>query len=102
MDYMDIAQTVRHRSWAAFLAERGQGRLVLLTTRASQGHLDFAFRPDDFLLFGRESAGVPEDLHQAVPDRLRIPLRQGTRSLNLAMAAALTLGEALRQTSGFP
>lgn len=105
MDYLDLAELTRHRSWEAFQAARSQGlggRLVLLTTRAETSHLDIAFRPDDMLLLGRESAGVPEPVHNAADLRLRIPMRPGSRSLNLAMAAALVLGEALRQTAGFP
>lgn len=102
MDYLDLAEMTRHRSWQAFLAEKAAGRLVLLTTRAETSHLGFSFRPDDILLLGRESVGVPDEVHDAVDARLRIPLRAGTRSLNLAMSAAIVMGEALRQTGGYP
>lgn len=102
MDYMELARLRRHGSWTDFQAERGPGRLVLLSTRAETSHLIFAFREDDILLLGRESAGVPEAVHEAVDDRLRIPLAAGARSLNVALAAAVVLGEALRQTDGFP
>lgn len=101
MDYIDLAEMIRHSSWSAFQASR-QGRLVLLSTKAEASHLDFAFRPDDILLLGRESCGVPDDVHDAADVRIRIPMKAGTRSLNLAMAAALVVGEALRQTGGFP
>jgi tRNA (cytidine/uridine-2'-O-)-methyltransferase len=101
MDYAPLADVTRHASWAAFL-ERRAGRLVLLTTKAVTRHVDFAFAPDDVLLLGRESAGAPDEVHAAADARLRIPLRPGARSLNLAVAAGMVLGEALRQTGGFP
>jgi tRNA (cytidine/uridine-2'-O-)-methyltransferase len=99
MDYLDMAAVTRHASWDAF---RPAGRLVLLTTRAEQAYTGFAFRPDDTLLLGRESAGVPDAVHDAADARLRIPMREGARSVNVALAAAMVLGEALRQTDGFP
>jgi tRNA (cytidine/uridine-2'-O-)-methyltransferase len=76
--------------------------LVLLTSHATTNHNDFAFAATDTLLLGRESAGVPDDVHQRADARIRIPMRAGLRSLNIAVAAALVLGEALRQTGGFP
>lgn len=104
MDYLGHATLRRHVSFAAFEAEaRAAGRrIVLFTTQAAAPHLDFAYRPDDVLLFGRESAGVPEAVHGAADARLRVPMRPGLRSLNLAMTVALVAGEALRQTNGFP
>lgn len=102
MDYMDMVDTVRHSSWASYLGERQPGRLLLLTTAGEASHLDFAFRQDDALLLGRESAGVPPEVHDVATDRLRVPMRAGVRSLNVAMTAALVMGEALRQTGGFP
>ncbi|SMF46496.1 tRNA (cytidine/uridine-2'-O-)-methyltransferase [Tistlia consotensis] len=101
LDYLAIASFERHRDWAAFRAARPQ-RLVLLTTQATRSHLEVDYRPDDLLLLGRESAGVPEAVHEAADARIRIPLVAAARSLNLATAAALVLGEALRQTEGFP
>lgn len=101
MDYVGRADIVRHRSWEAFCAS-AIGRLVLLTTKASLPYADFAFRPDDILILGRESAGVPDHVHEEAGARLRIPLRGGLRSINVAQAGAMVLGEALRQTSGFP
>jgi tRNA (cytidine/uridine-2'-O-)-methyltransferase len=101
MDYLDRLDWTRHRSWQAFRQAR-QERLVLLTTAGERRYCDFRFAPDDLLLFGRESAGVPEAVHQAAAARLRIPLRRGLRSLNVATAAAMVLGEALRQTDLLP
>jgi len=101
MDYVDLAKIVRHASWQSFMRDRTQGRLVLLTTSGNQRFPAVAFRTDDTLLLGRESAGVPAAVHDAADLRLRIPLQQGLRSLNVALAAAMVLSEALRQTSGY-
>jgi tRNA (cytidine/uridine-2'-O-)-methyltransferase len=101
MDYLDAVKIVRHRSWADFEAWRGgRHRLILFTTAASFSYLDCRYQTDDVLLFGRESAGVPEAVHKAADARLRIPIRPGLRSLNVAVAAAMAAGEALRQTGG--
>lgn len=105
MDYLEAARVTRHASWNAFHSKHrleGTGRLVLLTTKASDPYIDFAFAPGDTLLLGRESAGVPEHVHAAADARLRIPMQPGLRSLNVAIAGAMVLGEALRQTRGFP
>jgi len=101
MDYLDHVVITRHNSWRAF---QGQltGRLILLTTAGTMRYDDFRFRPEDHLLVGRESAGVPEAVHAAADARLRVPMRAGLRSLNVALAAAMVLGEALRQTNLFP
>lgn len=101
MDYLDLATVVRHVSWDAFVRATA-GRMILLTTKSSTSYLDFAFHPDDVLILGRESAGVPEHVHTAATARLRIPMKQGLRSLNVASAGAMVLGEALRQTKGLP
>jgi tRNA (cytidine/uridine-2'-O-)-methyltransferase len=103
MDYLDQVALTRHGSFQAFEDWRRAGRfsLVLLSTAAETCYLDHAFRNDQVLLFGRESAGVPDALHSAADARLRIPMRAGLRSLNVAMAVALVAGEALRQTRGF-
>jgi tRNA (cytidine/uridine-2'-O-)-methyltransferase len=100
MDYLDRVAIVRHVSFAAFEAWRqGEGaRLLLLTTLAERSYLDYSYRATDILLLGRESAGVPEAVHAAADERLRIPIREGLRSLNVAMAAAMVAGEVLRQT----
>lgn len=104
MDYLAAATLTRHVGWSAFEAvRRGEGRrLVLLTTRAATSYLDFDFRADDILLVGRESAGVPDAVHEACDARLVVPMLPGFRSLNVAIAAALVLGEAMRRTGGFP
>jgi tRNA (cytidine/uridine-2'-O-)-methyltransferase len=103
MDYLKGVDLARHDSWEAFLASPTRaGRLVLLTTRAAVGHVDFMFRPDDTLILGRESAGADERVHAAAHARLRVPMRAGMRSLNVAVAAAIVLGEALRQTKQYP
>jgi len=101
MDYLDHADFRRHESWTAFEAQR-TGRLVLLSSKAEMAYTDFAFTPDDILLLGRESAGVPDAVRDIADARLRIPLKPGLRSLNVALAGAMVLGEALRQTEGFP
>ena len=102
MDYLDQVALVRHGSFTAFEEWRMRERLslVLLTTSARQSYLDHAYGNDQVLLFGRETVGVPEPVHRAADFRLRIPMREGTRSLNVAMTAAMVVGEALRQTSG--
>jgi tRNA (cytidine/uridine-2'-O-)-methyltransferase len=102
MDYIDHVVIARHADFGAFRAAIGASRLVLFTTKASQSPYDFAFRPDDVLLFGKESAGVPAAIADASDARLRLPIRAEVRSMNLAMAAGLALGEALRQTGGLP
>jgi tRNA (cytidine/uridine-2'-O-)-methyltransferase len=102
LDYLARAVLRRVASWEAFLAQRGSQRLVLLTTRADIAYTDFAFAADDVLLLGRESAGVPDAVHAVVDARVRVPMVGGVRSLNVAVAAAMVLGEALRQTGGWP
>jgi tRNA (cytidine/uridine-2'-O-)-methyltransferase len=101
MDYLDHVELNRHRSWEAYQAARKTGRLVLLTTKGAVPHTDVRFEEADSLLLGRESAGVPEDVHAAADIRIRIPMRAGLRSLNVAMAAAIVAGEAMRQL-GYP
>ena len=102
MDYLDHLELTRHASWSAFRAAAPGGRLVLLTTKGAEGLPGFAFRPGDVLLFGRESAGVPEEVHAAADARLRIPMAPGTRSLNLATSAAMVLALALNQLGAWP
>ena len=104
LDYLDHVDLTRHESFEAFQSERAgrPGRLVLLTSHATTSHYDFSFRSDDSLLLGRESAGVPDAVRDAADARIRVPMREGMRSLNIAVAAALVLGEALRQTQGYP
>jgi tRNA (cytidine/uridine-2'-O-)-methyltransferase len=102
MDYLDQVVIRRHVSWAHFEQWRSGdgGRLVLLTTHAARPYLDFQFTATDIVLFGRESAGIPDAVAAAADARLVIPIAPGLRSLNVAMAVAMTLGEALRQTGG--
>jgi tRNA (cytidine/uridine-2'-O-)-methyltransferase len=103
LDYAAICPVTRHASWAAFLAARDPGsRLLLMTTSGNVALHRFAFERDDTILFGRESAGVPLFVHETAAARIVIPLRPPARSLNVALAAAIALGEALRQTAGFP
>jgi tRNA (cytidine/uridine-2'-O-)-methyltransferase len=103
LDYLDHVELVRHVSFDMFQQARDRSaRLLLLSSHASARHTSFAFKPSDTLLLGRESAGVPQAVHDLADARIRIPMRPGLRSLNIAVAAAVVLGEALRQTSGFP
>jgi tRNA (cytidine/uridine-2'-O-)-methyltransferase len=99
MDYIDQVEIARHPSWDAYRESRkdGNGRLLLLTTKGDRAYTDFAFQPEDTLLVGRESSGVPAEVAAAADARLVIPMRPGLRSLNVAMAAAIVTGEAMRQ-----
>lgn len=103
MDYLDLVPIDRHVSFRAFeearagLRAQGRGRLVLLTTAAAEPLWDFAFAPGDIVMVGRESAGVPQEVHDAADARLVVPMRQGLRSLNVAVTAAIAMGEAIRQ-----
>jgi tRNA (cytidine/uridine-2'-O-)-methyltransferase len=101
MDYIDHVALTRHTDWDAF-AQHATGRLVLLTTRGATPLHDFAFRTDDVLLFGRESAGVPESVHDRADARVVIPMAPALRSMNLSVSAAIVAAEALRQTGGWP
>jgi tRNA (cytidine/uridine-2'-O-)-methyltransferase len=101
MDYVDHVALTRHADWQAFLAQR-PARVILLSSK-SEGRLhDFAFAPDDILLLGQESAGVPDEVRADCSATVRIPLRPHVRSLNVAVAAGIALGEALRQTGQLP
>lgn len=104
MDYLNHVAITRHISWRSFEVWRqeGKGRLVLASTKAAVAYTDFAYEPNDIILVGRESAGVPDEVHQAADARVVIPLQPGLRSLNVAVTAAMILGEALRQTGSFP
>jgi tRNA (cytidine/uridine-2'-O-)-methyltransferase len=99
MDYIDHVEVRRHAGFDAFRATIGAGRLVLLSTKTTGSVYDFRFGPDDILVFGKESAGVPTAVAEACDARVRIPMRPQVRSMNLATSAAIALGEALRQTS---
>ncbi len=104
MDYLDHVQYRRHGSFAAFLAWHNarRGRLILATTRACLSYLDATYDAADTILFGRESAGAPQSVHDAADLRIAIPMQKHLRALNVAMATAMIAGEALRQTRGFP
>lgn len=102
LDYLAAAEVKLHQSFRAFQESRQPGRLVLMTTRGDCRHCDFRFEATDTLMVGRESAGVPDDVHGLASARLVIPMKPPMRSLNIAVAAAVALGEALRQTGGFP
>ena len=103
MDYLDQVTIARHDSWSKFEQWRNDGgyRLILFTTRGTGSYLDYRYQAADILLFGRESAGVPDEVAAKTDARLLIPMRAGLRSLNVAMAAAMAIGEAMRQTNGF-
>lgn len=106
MDYLDNADIHRHVSWDAFLAYLASNhpgaRIILLTTKASTAYTDLTYEPGDVLLLGQESAGVPPEVHNRADRRVHIPMAAGMRSLNVAVAAAMVAGEALRQTNQFP
>ena len=107
MDYLNLANYRRHNSWQDFLEYREQhpeeyGRLILMTTKASIPYTDFKFESNDIILMGRESAGVPDSIHQMVDSRLIIPMNQNARSINVAVSAVMVIGEALKQTNLFP
>ncbi|MGO4571375.1 tRNA (cytidine(34)-2'-O)-methyltransferase [Microvirga sp. 2TAF3] len=114
MDYLDRVAITRHISWRSFEAWRQESkmssskapsskpRLILATTKAATPYASFAYEPDDIILVGRESAGVPDEVHDAADARIIIPMQPGLRSLNVAVTAAMILGEALRQTGSFP
>lgn len=106
MDYLDLLAWRRWPSWRHYRADpaggAGPGRLVLLTTGGAIGHRDWRYGPDDRLLVGRETSGVPAEVHDAADARVRVPMVAGARSLNMAMAAAIVLAEALAQTDGYP
>ena len=98
MDYADITDMVRHDSWEIFQKSRPIGRLILLTTKAENTLWDFKFKTTDILIMGRESAGVPKEVHNACDAHIKLPMFGQARSLNVAMTAGMAISEALRQT----
>ncbi len=102
MDYADAVDVTRHVSWQEFAKQKNGKRLILLSTKADTAYTDFTFTESDILLLGRESAGVPDAVHIAADHRVLIPMSEGMRSINIALSAAMVLGEALRQTASFP
>ena len=99
MDYLDKSKIVTYKSYEDFLLKKKGSRIILMTTKAKKNYYNFIFKPKDTILFGRESAGVPKKVHSDSYQRLKIPLKNNARSLNIAMAAAITLSEALKQNS---
>lgn len=102
LDYGPLSHMTRHADWEAFQRDRAPGRLVLFTTKGATPLPESAFRPDDVLLFGKESAGAPDYVHAAADARVFIPIRPETRSLNLSVSAGIALWEGLRQLGGLP
>lgn len=98
MDYYDAIEIKKHKNWESFAEHNHNRRTILMTTKASENYLDFEFSSDDILLAGRESAGVPDEIHAAVDGRIFIPMANNLRSLNIVNATSMILGEALRQT----
>ena len=101
MDYLDKSKIITYRSYKNFLIKKKKSRIILMTTKAKKNYNNFKFKPKDTLLFGRESEGVPKIVHDKSYQRLRIPLKKNMRSLNIGMAVAITLSEALKQNNFF-
>ena len=99
MDYLDSIKIITYKSYEYFLLNKQKSRIILMTTKAKKNYYDFKFKPKDTILFGRESAGVPKNVHQNSYESLKIPLKNNARSLNISIAAAITLTEALKQNS---
>ena len=99
MDYIGLSKIFRYADYDIFLKKNSKSRIILMTTKAKKPYLKFKFKSSDILLFGRESAGVPEHLHQTIKNKLKIPISKKTRSLNVAMAVAIVASEALRQNN---
>ena len=97
MDYLGLCNVIRHTDFKTFLKKYKKSRIVLMTTRAKKIYHKFKFKKNDMLLFGRESAGVPKELHEMLKNKIKIPMNKKTRSLNVAMSAAIVTAEALRQ-----
>ena len=99
MDYIGLSKILRHNSFEAFVKKFKKPRIVLMTTKAKKLYHEFKFKKDDMLLFGRESAGVPEEIHRMLKNKIKIPMNKKTRSLNVAMSVAIIAAEALRQNN---
>ena len=99
MDYLGFSKIFRHQDYNEFLKKNKKNRIVLMTTKATKHYHKFKFKKNDVLLFGRESAGVPEDLHKLIKNKVKIPMNKKTRSLNVAMSVAIISTEALRQNN---
>ncbi len=101
MDYLNKSKIITYKSYENFLVEKKNSRIILMTTKAKKNYYSFKFKPNDTLLFGRESAGVPKIVHDNAHQRLKIPLKKNARSLNIGIAVAITLSEALKQNMAF-
>ncbi len=101
MDYMDLCKVVRHEDFKSFIKKNKKSRIVLMTTKAKKLYHTFKFKKNDMLLFGRESAGVPEEIHKMLKNKIKIPMNKKTRSLNVSMSVAIVATEALRQNNFF-
>ena len=101
MDYVSLSRMVRYPSFETFINKNSKSRIVLMTTKSKKFYHHFKFKKNDFLLFGRESAGVPNDVHKRIKDRLKVPLSEKARSLNVAMTVAIVASEALKQNNFF-
>ena len=99
MDYMGLSKIIRHNDFETFIKKYKKSRIVLMTTNAKKLYHNFKFKKDDMLLFGRESAGVPEEIHRMLKNKIKIPINKKTRSLNVAMSVAIVAAEALRQNN---
>ena len=99
MDYVGLSKIFRYEDYNSFMKKNRKSRIVLMTTKAKRSYLKFRYKKDDILLFGRESAGVPKELHKTIKDRLKIPINKNTRSLNVAMTVAIVSSEAIRQNN---
>ena len=99
MDYVGLSKVVRHDGFEAFIKKYKKSRIVLMTTKAKKLYHNFKFRKDDMLLFGKESAGVPDEVHRILKNKIKIPMNKKTRSLNVAMSVAIVAAEALRQNN---
>ena len=99
MDYLGFGKIFRYEDYDNFLSKNKKRRIVLMTTKAKKNYIRFNFKKNDILLFGRESAGVPESLHKAIKDKVKVPMNKKTRSLNVAMSVAIISAEALRQNN---
>ena len=99
MDYIGLSKIFRHNDFKAFIKKHKNSRIVLMTTKAKKLYHKFKFKKNDMLLFGRESAGVPEEIHKMIQNKIKIPMNKKSRSLNVAMSVAIVAAEALRQNN---
>ena len=99
MDYLEKSKIITYKSYDSFLLNKKKSRIILMTTKAKKNYYEFKFKPEDTLLFGRESAGVPKIVHNNSYQQLKIPIKKNTRSLNISIAVAITLSEALKQNT---